>query len=227
MVHDVALQNLNVAFAVDRGGLVGEDGPTHHGVLDLAYLGQIPNMVVMSPKDENELRHMIATMVEYKGGPIATRYPRDYGYGVPCDEPLKVLEIGKAEVLRRGGDVALVGIGSMVMACVKAADLLASEGIKAWVINARFVKPLDASLISEIASSVALIVTAEENVVRGGFGSAVSEMLLERGINTPLAILGLPDRFVGHGRRYDLLKEMGISHEGIAQAVRQRLAKRR
>ncbi len=227
LVHDVALQNLNVAFAIDRGGLVGEDGPTHHGVLDLAYLGQIPNMVVMSPKDENELRHMIATMVEYKGGPIATRYPRDYGYGVPCDEPLKVLEIGKAEVLRRGGDVALVGIGSMVMACVKAADLLASEGIKAWVINARFVKPLDASLISEIASSVALIVTAEENVVRGGFGSAVSEMLLERGINTPLVILGLPDRFVGHGRRYDLLKEMGISPEGIAQAVRQRLAKRR
>jgi 1-deoxy-D-xylulose-5-phosphate synthase len=224
MVHDVALQKLDVAFAVDRGGLVGEDGPTHHGVLDLSYLGQIPNMVVMAPKDENELRHMLATMVGYRGGPIAVRYPRDHGLGVGCDEPLKPLEIGRGEVLVRGGEVALIGIGSMVTPCLKAAARLAEEGIKAWVVNARFVKPLDQALICEVASSVALAVTVEENVVRGGFGSAVAEMLGEKGICTPLIALGLPDRFMGHGSRCDLLEEVGLSSDGIVEAVKRRLS---
>jgi 1-deoxy-D-xylulose-5-phosphate synthase len=223
IVHDVALQNLNVGFAIDRAGLVGEDGPTHHGVLDLGYLRQIPNMVVMSPKDENELRHMVATMVEYSGGPIALRYPRDYGFGMPFDEAPKALEIGKAEVLSRGGEVALVGVGSMVGVCCEAQELLRAEGIEAWVVNARFVKPLDEALVAEIASSVALVVTVEENSVKGGLGDGVAEALLERGLATPILMLGLPDAFVGHGRRSDLLDEMGLSPERIAGAVKRRL----
>jgi 1-deoxy-D-xylulose-5-phosphate synthase len=225
LVHDVALQKLNVAFAVDRGGLVGEDGPTHHGALDVSYLRQIPNMVVMAPRDENELRHMVATMVEYDRGPIAMRYPRDYGYGVPLDEPLRALEIGRAEVLVPGNEVLLVGLGSMVMACLKAGKILAAEGIKAWVVNARFAKPIDAALICDVAASAALVVTVEENVVAGGFGSGVGEILAGRGITTPLVMLGLPDEFVSHGRRSELLDDLGLSPEGIAQAVRKRLAK--
>jgi 1-deoxy-D-xylulose-5-phosphate synthase len=225
IVHDVALQNLNVAFAIDRSGLVGEDGPTHHGVLDLSYLRQIPNMVIMAPRDESELRHMVATAVAYSKGPIAVRYPRGYGRGVALDGSLETLEIGKGEVLDRGGDVALVGIGSMVTACLEAAELLACDGIKAWVINARFAKPIDQDLLSEVASSVTLMVTVEENVIKGGFGDAVGEMLAERGLGTRLVMLGLPDKFVDHGRRGDLLEEVGLSAEQIARAVKCRLVK--
>jgi 1-deoxy-D-xylulose-5-phosphate synthase len=224
IVHDVALQKLNVAFAIDRGGLVGEDGPTHHGVLDLSYLGQVPEMVVMAPRDEDELRHMLATMLTYTAGPIAMRYPRDHGVGVATSEAPAPLEIGVAEVLASGGEVALIGIGSMVEPCVSAAEILAKEGVRAWVVNARFVKPLDRALICRIASSVALVVTVEENVVRGGFGSAVAEVLAEKGICTPLVTLGLPDKFIGHGRRVDLLEEAGLASEGIAQAVKRRLS---
>ncbi|HVP58297.1 MAG TPA: 1-deoxy-D-xylulose-5-phosphate synthase [bacterium] len=224
IVHDVALQRLPVAFAIDRGGLVGEDGPTHHGALDLSYLGQVPNMVVMAPKDENELRHMLATMVEYDDGPIAMRYPRDHGQGVACDEPPRPLEIGRGEVLARGSEVALFGIGSMVAPCLEAARRLAQDGVSAWVINARFVKPLDSVLICEVASTAAVAVTVEENVVRGGFGSAVAEMLAGKGICTPLLTLGLPDRFIGHGRRNELLDEVGLSSDGIVQAVKRRLS---
>lgn len=225
IVHDVALQNLNVAFAVDRAGLVGEDGPTHHGALDLSYMRQIPNMVVMAPKDENELRHMVATLVAHQRGPIALRYPRDYGYGVPITEPVHAVEIGKGEVLVRGVEVALLGIGSTVLPCIEAAELLGAEGIRAWVINARFAKPIDGALVAEIASSVALVVTVEENTIRGGFGSGVLEAFAERGINTPVAMVGIPDRFISHGRRSDLLEEAGLSPAEIAQTVRRRLAK--
>jgi 1-deoxy-D-xylulose-5-phosphate synthase len=225
IVHDVALQKLNVGFAIDRGGLVGEDGPTHHGALDVSYLRQVPDMVVMAPKDENELRHMLATMVAYEGGPIAMRYPRDYGYGVPRSEPPMPLQIGKAEILATGSDVALIGLGSAVMPCFRAAEILAGEGVKAAVVNARFAKPLDAGLLCEVAASASLVVTAEENSVAGGFGSAIAEMLAEKGIATPLAMVGIPDRFVSHGRRSDLLEEAGLSPEGLARAVRQRLVK--
>jgi 1-deoxy-D-xylulose-5-phosphate synthase len=225
IVHDVALQNLNVAFAIDRSGLVGEDGPTHHGVLDLSYLRQIPNMVIMAPRDESELRHMVATAVAYSDGPIAVRYPRGHGRGAPLDGPLETLEIGKAEVLARGGEVALVGIGSMVTPCQEAAEVLGRDGIKAWVINARFAKPIDRDLLSEVASSVALVVTVEENVVKGGFGDAVGELLAERGLGTRLAMLGLPDRFVELGRRGDLLEEVGLSAQAITRAVKCRLIK--
>jgi 1-deoxy-D-xylulose-5-phosphate synthase len=225
LIHDVALQKLNVCFAVDRGGLVGEDGPTHHGILDLSYLRGIPNMVVMAPKDENELRHMLATMVEYDEGPIAVRYQRDYGYGVELDSELTPLEIGKAEVLVRGGDVALIGIGSMVYPCMDAASALRDQGIDSWVVNARFVKPLDQSLIANLASEVRLLVTVEENSVRGGFGSAVGELLASKGINTPILTIGLPDRFVGHDTRAALLTEVGLSSEAIADTVKSVLSK--
>jgi len=220
IIHDVALQGLNVAFAVDRGGVVGEDGPTHHGTYDLSYLRQIPNMVVMAPRDENELRHMLATMVEYKGGPVALRYPRDYGYGVKMDKSPVPLEIGKSEVISKGVDVALFGIGSMVNPCCEAAAELARQGIKAWVVNSRFVKPLDEDLLCDVISSVRLTVTVEENTVAGGFGSGVSEMMVARGLVAPLKIIGLPDRFLPHAPRHDLLVEAGLSTEAIVETVK-------
>ncbi|MFH1314661.1 MAG: 1-deoxy-D-xylulose-5-phosphate synthase [Candidatus Eisenbacteria bacterium] len=219
IVHDVALQRLNVGFAIDRGGLVGEDGPTHHGAFDLSYLGQVPNLVVMAPKDENEFRHMLATMVVYEGGPIAVRYPRDYGYGVKLDKKLRALEIGKGELIASGGDVALVGIGSMVEPCRQAAEILAGEGISCSVVNARFAKPLDRELLTNVASQVKLVVTVEENAVRGGFGSAVCALLSECDINVPVTILGLPDRFVSYAARHELLEEVGLSREAIARSV--------
>ncbi len=223
IIHDVALQNLNVAFAIDRGGLVGEDGPTHHGVFDLSYLRQIPNLVVMAPKDENELRHMIATMIAYKDGPIAVRYPRDYGYGVGFDEDLMVLPIGKGELLKRGSEVALIAIGSMVYPSLSAAHTLESEGISTAVVNARFVKPLDEELIIKTALGVKIVVTVEENARCGGFGSAVAEMLSQNGVNVGLILIGLPDRFIEHGRRSELLGDVGLNAEGIAASVREAL----
>ena len=225
IIHDVALQNLNVCFAVDRGGLVGEDGPTHHGILDLSYLRGIPNIVVMAPKDENELRHMLATMIDYDGGPIAVRYQRDYGLGVQLDRDPAPLEIGKAEVLERGGDVALIGIGSMVHPCLEAASALREQDIECWVVNARFVKPLDADVIANIASEVNLVVTVEENSVCGGFGSGVAELLSSKGITTPVSMIGLPDRFVGHDTRAALLVEVGLSAVSIADTVKAALSK--
>ena len=223
IVHDVALQRLNVAFAIDRGGLVGEDGPTHHGVFDLSYLRQIPNMVVMAPKDENELRHMLATMIDYSEGPIAIRYPRDYGYGVQLDEELTVLPIGKGEILREGKDVALVAIGSMVRPSLDAADLLEADGIEAAVVNARFVKPLDEEMLTAVARTVKLVVTIEENARCGGFGSAVAEMLSMHEITIPVHMIGLPDRFVEHGRRSELLEDVGLDPEAIAATVKKAL----
>jgi 1-deoxy-D-xylulose-5-phosphate synthase len=219
IVHDVALQKLNVGFAIDRGGLVGEDGPTHHGTFDLSYLGQIPNLVVMAPKDENEFRHMLATVVTYDGGPIAVRYPRDYGYGVKLDKRLEPLEIGKGEILSDGSDVALIGIGSMVEPCRRAAETLAAEGVSCAVVNARFVKPLDRELLTRIAARVKLVVTVEENVVRGGFGNAVRALLAESDISVPVTVLGLPDRFISYAARHELLEEVGLSHEAIARSV--------
>jgi 1-deoxy-D-xylulose-5-phosphate synthase len=179
----------------------------------------------MAPKDENELRHMLLTMVEYDGGPVAVRYPRDYGYGVDLDKKLKSLEIGKGEVLEQGEDVALVGIGSMAMPCVQASEMLSAQGIRGWVINARFVKPLDEELLTRVASSVKLVVTVEENSVCGGFGSAVSELLMRLDIDTPVTVLGLPDRFVNHGPRHDLLDNLGLSAQSIAGAVKAALAR--
>jgi 1-deoxy-D-xylulose-5-phosphate synthase len=225
IVHDVALQNLNVGFAIDRGGLVGQDGPTHHGILDISYLRQVPGMVVMAPKDENELRHMLATLIDYDRGPIAVRYPRDYGQGVALDRELKDLEIGRPESLSEGGDAMLLALGSMVAPAVEAAESLAVEGISCGVVNARFAKPLDREFLRDLASSVKLVVTVEENSVVGGFGGGVAEALEQAGISTPVRILGLPDRFVTHGSRRELLEEVELTPEAIAGSVKASLTR--
>lgn len=223
IVHDVCLQNLPVVFAMDRGGLVGEDGPTHHGVFDLSYLRHIPNMVVMAPKDENELRHMLKTALQHKG-PIAVRYPRGRGVGVALDPQPTELPIGCGELLREGDDVALVAVGASVMEAVAAAEILARDGIEAAVINARFIKPVDVDLIGRWAPRTSLLVTVEENVRVGGFGSAVLEALTEKGFMPRRFLrLGIPDAFVPHGSVRRLRQELGLDAEGIARSVREAL----
>jgi 1-deoxy-D-xylulose-5-phosphate synthase len=228
VIHDVAIQNLPVRFVLDRGGIAGEDGPTHHGSFDLSYLRLVPNFVVMAPKDENELRHMTRTLIEYDRGPIAMRFPRGEGLGVALDPALQSLPIGKAEVLREGRDVVFFAVGAMVHPCTLAAELLAARGIEAGVVNARFVKPLDSALIDRIASQDALIITVEDNTVAGGFGSGVNEYLIERGFDANVARnLGLPDRFIEHGERGDLLADLGLGPETIADTAAEFLAERR
>jgi 1-deoxy-D-xylulose-5-phosphate synthase len=228
VIHDVAIQNLPVRFVLDRGGIAGEDGPTHHGSFDLSYLRLIPNFVVMAPKDENELRHMVKTLVEYDHGPIAVRFPRGEGLGVALDAEPRALPIGKAEVLLEGRDVVFVAIGAMVDPCLRAARLLAAGGIEAGVVNARFVKPLDHAVLDALAALDALIFTVEDNAVAGGFGSAVNEYWLEQGYDaTGVHNLGLPDRFIEHGERGELLAELGLSAEELARVAADAVAERR
>jgi 1-deoxy-D-xylulose-5-phosphate synthase len=228
VIHDVALQNLPVRFVLDRGGIAGEDGPTHHGAFDLSYLRLVPHMVIMSPKDENELRHMTKTLVEYDAGPIAMRFPRGEGLGVPLDAEPKALPIGRAEVIREGRDLVFLAVGAMVDPCTRAALMLASRGIEAGVVNARFVKPLDAEVIQRIASQDALLLTVEDNAVAGGFGSAVNEHLIEHGFDASVVRnLGLPDRFIEHGERGELLAELGLSPELLADTAAALLSERR
>jgi 1-deoxy-D-xylulose-5-phosphate synthase len=220
IVHDAALQKLPVRFVLDRGGLVGEDGPTHHGVLDLSYLRLIPNMVVMSPRDENELRHMIKTIVEYDAGPIAVRFPRCSVSGVALDKRLRKLPIGKGELLREGKAAAFVAIGAMVEPALRAADLLARQGIEAAVVDAKFVKPLDTALIEKVLAGEPVLLTVEDNVVSGGFGSGVNEYLVSQGYDVSrIRNLGLPDKFIEHGSRDALLTEAGLTPEALAQAA--------
>ncbi len=223
IVHDVALQNLHVVFAVDRAGLVGEDGPTHHGCLDLTFLRQVPNLVVMAPKDENELRHMLLTAIDACTGPVAVRYPRDYGYGVKLDEEIRPLPIGKAELLRDGDDIAILSIGSMVIPSLEASKILEKKGIRCRLVNARFVKPLDKALILNAVRGVRLIITVEENTTHGGFGSAVMELVAGEHKNVPVLMLGLPDRFIEHGARSALLEDTGLCGDGIANSIEQAL----
>jgi 1-deoxy-D-xylulose-5-phosphate synthase len=228
VIHDVALQNLPVRFVLDRGGLAGEDGPTHHGSFDLSYLRLVPNMVIMAPKDENELRHMTRTMVDYDRGPSAMRVPRGEGLGIALDATLEALPIGKAEVLREGRDLVFLAIGAMVQPCMVAAEILSLRGIEAGVVNARFVKPLDTALIDQLVARDALIITVEDNVVAGGFGSGVNEYLIEQGFDASIVRnLGLPDRFIEHGERFDLLADVGLSPDGIAGTVAGLVAERR
>ncbi len=216
IIHDVALMDLHVVFAIDRGGIVGEDGPTHQGQFDLSYLRIIPNMVVMAPKDENELQHMLYTAVRHQG-PVAVRYPRGAGVGVSLDWELKELPIGQGELLREGTDVLFLAIGNMVYPALKAAHLLEKEGLSAAVVNARFVKPLDRELILNLARRIKKVVTVEENVLQGGFGAAVLELLAQEGLNIPVKMIGLPDKFIEHGAP-DLLREKyGLTPEKIAQ----------
>jgi len=220
IIHDVCMQKLPVSFALDRAGIVGEDGETHQGVFDLTYLRSIPNMVVMAPKDEEELRHMLLTAVEYEG-PIALRYPRGKGVGVTLSEKLTTLPIGRAELLEKGEDIAFFAIGNQVYTALEAAELLAQSGIKATVVNCRFLKPLDEELLSEIAQKIKRVVTVEENVLAGGFGSSILEMLADRGLNNlKITRIGLPDVFIEHGKA-DLLREkFGLSGEKVFEKIK-------
>ncbi len=223
IVHDVCLQRLPVVFAMDRAGFAGDDGRTHHGIYDLSYLRCLPNMTVMAPKDENELRHMLTTAIKHEDGPIAVRYPRGAGIGVSTDEPLHALPIGRAEVLREGDDVAILALGSMVLTAERAADALAAEGIQATVVNTRFVKPLDERLILDLARRCGALVTVEENVAQGGFGSAVLETLAAAGVAVPVQVLGVPDAVFQHASQARLREKAGLSTAGIANAARQAL----
>ena len=220
VVHDLCLQNLPVTLALDRAGLVGEDGPTHHGVFDIAYLRHVPNMVVMAPKDENELQHMITTAVEYHG-PAAVRYPRGTGCGVPMDQELKTLVIGRAELVKDGNDAVIVAIGNMVCPSLEAAERLAEDGIAVAVVNARFVKPLDEELILSVARRTGRVVTAEEHVLQGGFGSAVLECLDAKGMTgIKTHRIGLPDAYIEHGALKVLRQKYGLDADGIYASVK-------
>ncbi|MFH1028940.1 MAG: 1-deoxy-D-xylulose-5-phosphate synthase, partial [Pseudomonadota bacterium] len=217
--HDVCLQKLPVTIAMDRAGLVGDDGPTHHGVFDLSFLRHLPGITLMAPKDENELRHMLNTAV-YSGAPMALRYPRGAGFGAEMDAELKTLEIGKGELLIEGGDLCLIAIGSSVYPALQAAESLKQKGISAGVINARFVKPLDADLIISAARTTGRIITVEENALQGGFGSAVLELLYDNGLqDVKVKRIGIPDRYIEQGSQAQLRKDLGIDAEGIAAAV--------
>ncbi len=221
IIHDVALQHLHVVFALDRAGLVGADGPTHHGVFDLSYLRLIPGMVVMAPKDESELRDMLYTAVQHQGGPIALRYPRGNGLGVPLKSGFDAIPIGRAETLRTGTAVALLAIGEMVAPTLNAAEELEKEGISCEVVNMRFVKPVDGALLEQIAARFKRVITVEDNTVLGGFGSAVAEYYASRGIqNVSVHMHGLPDRFIDHGSPAELAMETGLDSAGIARLVR-------
>jgi 1-deoxy-D-xylulose-5-phosphate synthase len=225
VVHDVAIQELPVVFAMDRGGIVGDDGRTHQGLFDIAYLRPLPGIVLMAPKDEAELRQMVWTAVRYAatgGGPIAFRYPRGTGVGAALDAPLAELPIGISETLRDGADVAILCYGPVANDALVAAEALAAAGIEATVVNARFAKPLDAERYLALAARIGRVLTVEEHVIAGGFGSAVSELFVERGAKVELEILGVPDEWVDHGAQKLWRTHFGLDADGIAAAVRRR-----
>ncbi|MGH9325458.1 MAG: 1-deoxy-D-xylulose-5-phosphate synthase [Terriglobia bacterium] len=219
LVHDVCLMNLPVTLALDRAGIVGADGPTHHGLYDLVYLSALPGMTVMAPKDENELRHMLYTAV-CLGAPAAVRYPRGNGIGVPLDPEFKRLETGKAEILREGDDIAILALGSMVYPCLEAASRLETDGIQATVINARFMKPLDEELIAVLAAEKQFLVTAEEGTEAGGFGATVAAMLHDRRIPTSILRVAVPDRIIPHGAPSLLHAKYGLDVDGIVERIK-------
>lgn len=223
IIHDVCLPNLPVVFALDRGGLVGEDGPTHHGNFDITYLRSIPNMTFMVPKDENELRHMLYTALQHDG-PVAIRYPRGRGIGVPMDTEYKTIPIGKPEVLREGNDLQILAIGSMVYPSLNAAAALEKEGLSVGVVNCRFVKPLDKGLV-DIVSSSGRVLVVEENIRQGGFGGAILELFNDMGLkNVLVKRIGLPDKFVEHGPQDILREKYGLDSAGIIREARDLLS---
>jgi 1-deoxy-D-xylulose-5-phosphate synthase len=219
IIHDVALQRLHVVFALDRAGLVGADGPTHHGAFDLSYLRLIPGMIIMAPKDEGELRDMLYTATVYNRGPVAIRYPRGSGVGVPLKDDFDMIEIGKGEVLRDGKDIAILAIGSMVYPALRSAEILKSVGIDAMVVNMRFVKPIDAEILIDVFEKFNRIVTVEENSIRGGFGSAVLEYASEVGFDGKIMVHGIPDEFIEHGTQAELHRMLNLDGEGIAERI--------
>lgn len=218
IIHDVCLQKLPVVFALDRAGLVGDDGPTHHGVFDFSYLRHMPNMTVMAPKDENELQHMLYTAFRLNA-PAAVRYPRGSGLGVPLDETPHMLEVGRAEELIEGDEAVIFAVGTMVEPCRRAAEILKEAGHSVGVVNARFIKPLDTEALQRAAEKVKYIVTAEENTLSGGFGSAVLEFLSDSGFSVRTLRLGLPDDFVEQGNKNLLMDIYGLTAEKIADRI--------
>ncbi len=217
LVHDIALQNLDVTFGIDRAGLVGEDGPTHAGAYDYAYMRTIPNMVIMAPSDENECRQMLTTAFEHKG-PAAVRYPRGTGPGAVIEKALSPLPLGRGVKKRDGKRVAILSFGALLPAVMKAADAL-----DASVADMRFVKPLDVALVQELAATHELLVTVEEHAVMGGAGSAVNECLAASGIVRGVLNLGIPDAFIEHASPAEMLAECGLDAAGIEAAIRARL----
>ncbi|OQX55129.1 MAG: 1-deoxy-D-xylulose-5-phosphate synthase [Candidatus Cloacimonas sp. 4484_209] len=226
VIHDVCLQNLPVIFCMDRAGIVGEDGPTHHGAFDISYLRVIPNIVVMAPKDENEFRDMLYTAVNYGKGPIAVRYPRGKTYGLPQKKEFNKIPIPKGEILKKGKDILIIAIGSMVYPTIEAAKLLQKEGINAEVINARFIKPIDTKLLKQELKGKKLIVTVEENTIKGGFGTAVMEFLKDTNQCSNILTIGIPDQFIEHGAPALLREMIGLTPSGIAKKVIEQLNKK-
>jgi len=222
ILHDICLQNLPVVIVVAHSGIVGEDGPTHHGTFDISYLRHLPGLVVMAPGDEMELRDMLKTACEYDG-PVAIRYPRGHGFGVDISRPPQKIKIGEAKVLVEGKDAVVIALGSMVYPALKSAEILRKSGIGVCVVNARFIKPLDRALFTDLAGRVKKFVTVEENILEGGFGSAVLELLERERLLDKVMIkrIGLPDKFIEHGPREILLKEYCLDSDGIARIIRE------
>jgi len=227
IVHDVCLQRLNVVFALDRAGLVGDDGPTHHGAFDIAYLRCLPNVVLMAPRDEAMLVHMLHTAVTHDDGPVALRYPRGEAVGTPLPSEPRLIDIGTGEILREGGRVAIIGYGTGVHKGLGAADLLADRGLEVTVADARFAKPIDTALMAQLAGEHELLVTVEEGVLMGGFGSGVWEALSEGGLTPRILRVGLPDRYVTHGKPALLHEEVGFTAERIAERIEAAVVDRR
>ncbi len=221
IIHDVCLTDLPVVFCLDRGGLVGDDGPTHHGLFDITYMRSLPNMTVMAPKDENELRHMLFTAINHKG-PVAIRYPRGAGIGVPMDCDYRTIPPGESELLRSGRDLVIIALGSMVYPSMEAARMLDDQGISAGVVNCRFVKPLDKRLIEWARASGNKMLIVEENIMQGGLGSAILELFNDNAIrDVSIKRLGLPDRFIEHGPTKILRENLGLDAKGISEAARE------
>ncbi len=223
MLHDVCRQNLNVFLGIDRAGLVGADGETHQGVYDIAFLRHMPNMVIMMPKDENEGQHMVKTAIEYNDGPIALRYPRGNGLGVPMDEELKTIPIGSWEVLEEGTSAAILTFGTTIPMALQAAEELREEGISVEVVNARFIKPLDGAMLDSLAARQIPLVTLEEAVLQGGFGSSVLEYYNEQQQEVNVSRIGIPDAFIEHGDVPELLNEIHISVEDLKKQIKSQL----
>ena len=224
IIHDIALQNLNVALCMDRAGLSGDDGPTHHGLFDIGYLRHIPNFVFMQPKDEEEFVDMLWTMAHYRRGPIAIRYPRGAGTGAQPKEHPQLLEIGQSEVLRHGRRVLLLGLGNMVPMAEETADLLAAQGIDAAVINARWIKPLDTQTLEFFARAAEVVCTFEDHVLHNGYGAAVIEALAEARITTPVVRIGWPDQFIDHGKVETLREQHGVTAAAAVKKILTELA---
>jgi 1-deoxy-D-xylulose-5-phosphate synthase len=220
VVHDVCIQNLPVFFCLDRAGIVGADGPTHQGMYDIAYMRCLPNLTIMAPKDEAELQRMLVTGINHTDGPIAMRYPRGNGIGVPLmEEGWEPLEIGKGEIIRNGDDVLLLGYGSMVNSAMQVAEMLSEHGVEATVVNARFVKPLDTELILPLAQRIGKVVTLEEGCLMGGFGSAVTEALADNNVLVPVKRFGVPDILVDHATPAESKADLGLSGSQMTEQI--------